>query len=620
MHAVGYEVGAPARAAHASRSALTSRWTLLVMGALLCAPLAAACAWLYQHDQGAPLFEMAFTELRVRDVGTGRTPLVGLTGRLAEPPDVGCHLGPASFYLLAPLYRLLGSSYFALRVSHVALNAGAIVIALWLARRRTGTFGVLAIGVVLGLLMLGFGLRVLTEPWNAYLPTLWFLPFLLATWSVLDGDERLLPLAAAIACCAGQTHIPYLAVCGALGVLAALVVVKRWIGAVRQRLPARRFWQPLLVALGISVLLWLPPLVDELWVSGNLSLVFDFLSRPNQKRVGIAAATELIVQRVDVYFLLSAPMKTPGLIRIPLTELPSTARGAAVIAAWLLSVAVALRLRHRTLLALHATVAATLVVGVASLSRIVGEPWLYLLFFSWSIGGLMLFAILSTASCWFSTQGRAPSPRWLRAGVVLAIVFASIPVLRVITSQQGSLVSREPSTQLTLLASVAARALHRGIGAGEGAKGRYLVTWDDGVFYGEQGFGLVNELERRGLRAFVNRDYTAAIGAHRVTDPPQATARVHLATGGWIEVARGTPGAVEIAHADLRTAELQQEHARLRAEVLDTLRKIRRPDLAPALDRDRKALGIPELTGWDHLKLMRLFEMGEPASVFVLAP
>jgi hypothetical protein len=458
----------------------------------------------------------------------------------------------------------------------------------------------------------------LTEPWNAFLPTLWFMPFLLATWSVADGDEKLLPVVAAFGSFCGQTHIPYLAVCGALGILSVLVVLGRWIHAVQQRLPARRFWQPCLVALGITALLWLPPIFDELWGSGNLSLVLDFLSHAREARVGLGEASALVVQRLDVYFLVSAALKTPGLLRVPLEELPSTARGACVLVAWLLSAGVALQLRKRGLLALHATIAAALCVAIASVSRITGVPWLYLLFFAWTLGGLVSFSILATAGCWLLARREAPSSRWLQTGAGLGLAFMSLLALRLIGSQHTTLESRVPSKQLTQLGRVAARAIQQGIGAAEGVNGRYLVTWDDAVFYGEQGLGLLVELERHGVRAFVSPDFIASVGVHRVIDPGRATARIHLANAGWIAVARRVPGAVEVAHTGLSTREAQEEHARIRAELLETLRTIKRTDLSSALDLARRKLEFAELTAWDHFKLMRLYEIGEATSVFVV--
>ena len=52
-----------------------------------------------------PVLDLAMTELRVRDVFGGDTPLIGLPGRIGRFPDQGSHPGPLSFYLLAPVAR-----------------------------------------------------------------------------------------------------------------------------------------------------------------------------------------------------------------------------------------------------------------------------------------------------------------------------------------------------------------------------------------------------------------------------------------------------------------------------------------------------------------------------------
>jgi hypothetical protein len=123
---------------------------------MLILPLCAAAVWLRRHDRWAPVFDLAFVEVRVRDVGTARTPLLGLPGRLGRALT-GSHPGPLAFYLLAPLYRLLGGSYWALRASMIALDSAAILSALALAHRRAGVGAVLATGVVVSWLELGFG-------------------------------------------------------------------------------------------------------------------------------------------------------------------------------------------------------------------------------------------------------------------------------------------------------------------------------------------------------------------------------------------------------------------------------------------------------------------------------
>ena len=99
---------------------------LLLVAAPLLTPLLVTAVWLRRHHFG-PLFDVAMTEARVRDVGTVHTPLLGLPGRLGDDKP-GSHPGPLSFYLLAPLYRVMGGTYWALRFSQLALN-GAVIVA-----------------------------------------------------------------------------------------------------------------------------------------------------------------------------------------------------------------------------------------------------------------------------------------------------------------------------------------------------------------------------------------------------------------------------------------------------------------------------------------------------------
>ena len=85
-----------------------------------------------------PVLDLAMTEFRVRDVGTSHTPLVGLPGRLGYFPDQGSHPGPLSFYALALVYKLSGSSAHGLEYATILLSLAAVITALWLAMRRGG--------------------------------------------------------------------------------------------------------------------------------------------------------------------------------------------------------------------------------------------------------------------------------------------------------------------------------------------------------------------------------------------------------------------------------------------------------------------------------------------------
>ena len=108
-------------------------------------------------------------------MGTRHTPLVGLVGRLSSNGNQGSHPGPISFWALAPVYRLLGGSAWSLLVGVVLLNTTAIALTLWIALRRGGTALALGFAAAIAVVLHLYGTQVLTEPWNPYLPVMWWL-------------------------------------------------------------------------------------------------------------------------------------------------------------------------------------------------------------------------------------------------------------------------------------------------------------------------------------------------------------------------------------------------------------------------------------------------------------
>ncbi|HEX6417390.1 MAG TPA: hypothetical protein VFZ77_02810, partial [Acidimicrobiales bacterium] len=139
--------------------------------AVLAVPLAIALAALHA-PRWYPLLDLAMTELRVRDVGTRHTPLVGLVGRLSSDGHQGSHPGPISFWALAPVYRALGGSAWSLLVGVVVLNTTAAALTLWVAARQGGHRLALAVAAGLAVLSHLYGTQVLTEPWNPYMPVM----------------------------------------------------------------------------------------------------------------------------------------------------------------------------------------------------------------------------------------------------------------------------------------------------------------------------------------------------------------------------------------------------------------------------------------------------------------
>jgi hypothetical protein len=227
------------------------RWICV---ALVSLPLVVALVALAGRDW-YPVLDLAMTELRVRDVGSGETPLIGLPGRIGRLPEQGSHPGPLSFYLLAPVYRIFASSSYGLEVGSVLLGIGAIAASLWLAQRRGGKPLVLAVAAALVLLVRGYGTEVLVQPWNPYLPLLFWVVVLLAAWSVLAGDQFMIIVLVAAGSLCAQTHVPYLGL--VLGLLAVCIVASAldWI-----RHPVRRnnIVRSSQLALLVAAVLWVP--------------------------------------------------------------------------------------------------------------------------------------------------------------------------------------------------------------------------------------------------------------------------------------------------------------------------------------------------------------------------
>ena len=207
--------------------ALSARTLILVTTVAVALPLVVAVIALAQR-RWYPVLDLAMTEFRIQDVGTRQTPLIGLPGRIGELPDQGSHPGPLSFWLLAPAYRLFGGSAWSMEVATVSVALMWIGLALWIGHRRLGQAGIALVAAIIALLVRGFGLSVLTQPWNPYMPLLAWLVVLLAAWAVLDGDDMMLIPLVAAASFAAQTHIPYLLMAGAIGLLAVVVVLVRW--------------------------------------------------------------------------------------------------------------------------------------------------------------------------------------------------------------------------------------------------------------------------------------------------------------------------------------------------------------------------------------------------------
>jgi len=609
--------------------AVVGRPAVVLVAVALCLPLVVAVVQL-RTPTWTPVLDLAMTELRVRDVGTAETPLIGLPGRIGETlQEQGSHPGPASFYALAPTYRLLGSTSWALQVGTALVHAVAVGVALALARRRGGRTLFAAVAVVLALLVSGLGSGALTEPWNPYLPLLWWVVLLLAVWSVLAGDVAALPVAALAASFCAQTHVPYLSLSVGLGAAAAL-----WAVVLARRAPAsspRRRTAAAAIALAalVGVVMWAPPTLDQLTAEpGNYAKLLDHFGSPpeDEEPIGVREGLDQALQRLDVWHLASHAVGDPALLTNGSPErFPSAGRGAALLLAWAVSAVLAAALpavREPRLLALHATVAGAWLLGALSITRIFGLTWYYLMLWMWAVGALMVLATLWTHARALAARRPLP-PRAVRAApVALAVVAAALTAHTVAADAVDAVPSDvEVSDGLAAVTPATIDALRRGEGAATGTDGRYHVTWRDAFHIGSQGFGLVSELERAGFDAGLGSLFQVPITHHRVIEASDATAQVVIATGPFVEELRGQPGAVEVAFHDPRTpADVARADA-LRAEAVAELRAAGLDDVAEVVGTNLFGAAVdPRVPDEVRRMLDEVLAIGGPTAVFVTPP
>jgi hypothetical protein len=565
-----------------------------------------------------PVLDLAMTEFRVRDVGTSHTPLIGLPGRIGEYPDQGSHPGPLSFYLLAPVYRLFGSSSWALEAGTAAIHLLAIATALWIGYRRAGWKGVAAVGALLAVVLRGYGQVPLTQPWNPYLPLIAWIVVLLAAWAVLCGDHlMLIPLVVAATYCA-QTHVPYLLLGAGMFALGLGVVLVRV-----ARAPKSKRRAPLVSvawATGLGVLLWVPPVIDQLTNDpGNFRQLVDHFGSPPEPAVGAGDGVELALRHLDVWAGLARQVTETG----PFISSASPWRGLITLVVWIVAAVVAWRIGSPALRALHTVVGVALVLGVISMARIFGRPWFYLTLWAWGVTALLVGAVAWTALAWWRTRSAATTRGQHATRVALGAL--AVAVVASVASSIAFADAHHPEDRLSravgALAGPTYDAVVDGVGAATGKDGVYIVRWSDAADIGSPGFGLLDELERRGLDVAADEFFHVPVTDHRVRPRADADAQIHLATGGYVDVWRGVPDAIEVATYDPRTPEQRREYRQTRRRFIARLETEGLGDLVPLVDTNLFGMSVDtRLSAADQDDLTHLIELGQPMVVFIAPP
>lgn len=617
------EVGADAGGdtGDASARGAGRRATTLVVGGLtsvIALPIAVATVAV-RTPRWYPLVDLAQIEMRIRDVGTDHPPLVGMGGRIFGLGEQGAHPGPISFYLLAPVYRLLGATPWAMQVSAALVNVAVLAATVWVAHRRRGPAGAIVAAAGLALVMRLYGTTVLVFPWNPYMPVLFWALFLVCVWAVLCGDVPLLPVAVLAGSVCAQTHLPYVGLVGGMGALVVAGLVARYVrsagdAAARRRLAA---WVAGSVALG--ALLWSPVVVDQVTGDpGNVSIIADSLADPVDPAIGAATGTRLFVEHLDLVHLATGDREGAG----------SWPLGAVLLVTWAAAAVVAVRGRDRDLVRLHVVVAAALCLGAVTAARIFGVPWFYLTLWAYGTAVLALAAIVATVAVLVAPQrgdgrDRTASAGWRRVAAAAAVVAVGVPTVALLWGAPGTEdTDADESAHLAAVVEPTVAALDDVTGEASVDDASYLVTWADPLYLGGQGLGLMLELERRGYDVGAPEFVEPSVREHRVLAAADADVQIHVAAGvGPIADAESRPGAREVARVDPRTDEQIAEYDRIRTHVIDTLTAEGLDDLVPAVDTNTFGLAADHrLPASLAAPLHRLGDIPQPLAVFIWEP
>ena len=490
--------------------------------------------------------DLALLELRVRDVGSLHTPLVGAFSRFHWN-----HPGPWLFYALAPPYRAFGSDGPAVLAANVVLNgaflAGAIAL-LW----QRGRAGGLALGlVVLLVLTRALGGEFLLSPWNPYLDVLPLLVLVLVVWSIACGDAWLLPACVGLACWSVLTHVGATPI-AATGLVAsvAMVVVATRRGTVRR---PRRVW---LGSLAVGVVMWIPPLVDATRArGGNLGALWRYFTAHHPDITGWSRAARIVL----VQFGIPAPWMTGH-------EAVAGFGGGGLDPAWQIpwalimvgvAAVVARRRRDRPAWSLCLVTVGLAAVAWISTAQVVGEPFSYLVRWTWLVGATAWLAIGWTG--WGVARASVEGPVPRRTGLV---AFGAIAIGFAIATTVGARNSQPLFRDSSLVVGGVEAAT---VAAARHAPGPVLVEPAPDFDSLQATNGVVLALDQAGITAGRTPDFAWQTGRAHVVARSAARTTYLVAVNASVDRYREDPRYRPVAEYDALSETDRAEVERIRA-------------------------------------------------------
>jgi hypothetical protein len=534
----------------------------LIAAALLAVPFAIAVVSLFGYHW-YPSSDLALEVLRIKDVGGRHTPLIGMQSRLDWS-----HPGPLMFWLFAPVYRVFGNT--GLLAGAAALNAGAVIGALFVARRRGGLPMLAIVAVLAAVLVHALGPELLIQIWNPWVPVLPFLLYVLLAWSIAERDWPALPWLVGIGSFVVQSHVSYAPVVFGLGVLA--LALGAWgskraprhvedAGAIATGAqPSPRRWIVLAGIVGVAV--WVAPVVQQFTGSpGNLQAIFESFLDPRDPAAGWSTA--LGVMGRELSFIgpwITGNDAGPFGTVVTASTLPAILL--LVTTATLGALAWRRGARDAGRLAVLAVAGA--VLGFVAVSRVTGVLGSYLVRWTWVLAAFVWLSLLW--SLWSLLA---------RSSVTTALAaIALVTVLGLVASTGWSASSvdvpgQQFSDAVARLGPPVARHLHRG-------KPYRVTAVDTDNVPAPMGIAMLQELEDRGQRVSVELRLSRALGASRTAPRSQVTGVVIVVAGGDIERGWSPPaGSTRIAEYDPLSPRARARAQRLERDVRRRLRNTR---------------------------------------------
>lgn len=411
-----------------------------------------------RFDLGA---DFALQEYNVRHVWLGET-LLGLGSRWKWS-----HPGPLLFYFIAPFQKAFGSSSTGLYVGTWALSAASVSSIVGATRRWAGRRQAIAALVVITCWFGAFG-NVAQNPWVRIVLALPLFAYLVLATLFARGAAGAAVAAIPFGCLVTQTHVltsETVGVVGAVALAAFVLGARRRGGLVR----SEKRW--LVIAVGLLVLLFLPPLIEQARAApgqGNISklILFQQTRTASTKPLGDAFRNWTFANSWLVDRILSGTIleESGGPMVVRWDPVPPTVSRTAwtILVVQVLSCAVAAVVarwrRDATSLAFLGIGVLGSMLAVHSVRALAGQEHYSLLFWTASASAVAWIGVVSTGlgELWgAASRFIAPS----RSRVAILIALGIVPVIAA-TIPQRVWLARFPNPTGT---APWARALHAGL-------------------------------------------------------------------------------------------------------------------------------------------------------------